>query len=152
MKLYYLISDIMRPLAVFALTLYGWITKTPRSRVVVYDERGHILLIQGVFEKNSWSLPGGGVNRREGLAEAAIRELSEEVGVSLSTSDIEMLFSVKSHSHEEWVFKAYIDSSDLPEASPSRFEVKDMKWFPADNLPEVNSLSRKILDDIEVKH
>lgn len=152
MKLYYLVSDIMRPLAVAALTVYGWVTKTPRSRVVVYDERGRILLIRGVFEKNRWSLPGGGANRREGLAEAAVRELSEEVGVNLSTSDIEMLFSIKARSHEEWIFKAYINSSDLPKVSPSRFEVKDMKWFSVDNLPEVNRLSGEILDDIGVRH
>jgi 8-oxo-dGTP pyrophosphatase MutT (NUDIX family) len=47
---------------------------------LVVDGEGRVLLVQLTYRRG-WYLPGGGVRRREGLDEAARRELREEVGV-----------------------------------------------------------------------
>lgn len=54
-------------------------------RVLLKSETGRILLFLSHFEPGSglepaWVFPGGGVERDEGLKEAAIRELFEETG------------------------------------------------------------------------
>ncbi|WP_417691032.1 NUDIX domain-containing protein [Roseibium sp.] len=53
-------------------------------RVLVVDsERQEILLVRHTYLRG-WYLPGGGVERGETIAEAAVREVREELGVNLS--------------------------------------------------------------------
>lgn len=57
--------------------------------VVVHD--GQVLLIQrkGMPGKGLWALPGGFVEQDEFVVDAAIRELAEETGLSVTASDLE---------------------------------------------------------------
>lgn len=52
--------------------------------VVIHS--GHVLLIRRRTEpgKGLWAFPGGFVNKREGLQQAALRELEEETGLALT--------------------------------------------------------------------
>lgn len=54
------------------------------SRVLAFDARGHLLLIRHSYGSGSWMLPGGGIARGEDPLAAALRELAEEVGLSLA--------------------------------------------------------------------
>lgn len=56
------------------------------SRVLVFDGRGHLLLIRHSYGSGSWMLPGGGIARREDPLAAALRELAEETGLGLATA------------------------------------------------------------------
>lgn len=63
-----------------------WRAVGPRTigvRGVVLDGDGRVLLVRHTYGRSWWHLPGGGVRRREGLAEACVRELGEEVGVEV---------------------------------------------------------------------
>lgn len=56
------------------------------AAIIVRD--GAILLVKHVKAGQSyWMLPGGGVNFGESLSEALVRELKEEVGVSIRCGD-----------------------------------------------------------------
>ncbi|WP_244631051.1 NUDIX domain-containing protein [Aureimonas sp. ME7] len=51
-------------------------------RLLGHDERGHVFLVRHVH-RAGWFLPGGGVERGETAAEAAIREAREEGNLRL---------------------------------------------------------------------
>ncbi len=53
--------------------------------IIVYDKDKNILLVLRAYEpyKNHYCLPGGFVEEKEKLVEAAERELREETGVSI---------------------------------------------------------------------
>lgn len=59
-------------------------------RVALYNEEGKILLVQNRGKKFFY-LPGGGVNRGELAKDGAIREIQEEVGLTLSKDDLTLL-------------------------------------------------------------
>lgn len=47
---------------------------------MLFDRQGRVLLVRHSYGHGLWGLPGGAVGRREDPAEAARRELREEVG------------------------------------------------------------------------
>ena len=56
--------------------------------MVLKDEDRHVLLVRHSYAPG-WILPGGGVERGEGLCEAAVRELREEAAI-VATGDLSL--------------------------------------------------------------
>lgn len=57
------------------------------AKVIIKSDKGTILLVKPDYKK-TWQLPGGGVDNGESPEEAAIREVREEIGLSLSPNDL----------------------------------------------------------------
>lgn len=64
------------------------------ARVVLLDPLGAVLLVKSGFRRpvdgvtSAWFVPGGGVESGETVRQAAVREIGEETGVSLSAEDL----------------------------------------------------------------
>nr|WP_225853112.1 NUDIX domain-containing protein [Micromonospora sp. AMSO1212t] len=56
----------------------------PSVSVVVVDDRARILLVRHAEDGNGWAVPGGAVDIGESPAQAAVREIREEIGVRIS--------------------------------------------------------------------
>lgn len=56
----------------------------PSVSVVVVDERARILLVRHAEDGNGWAVPGGAVDIGESPAQAAVREIREEIGVRIN--------------------------------------------------------------------
>lgn len=64
-----------------------WKVRRPtRNSVVVaaFDAAGRVLLVRHSYGPQVWALPGGGIDRGEDPATAAVREFREELGSPLS--------------------------------------------------------------------
>lgn len=110
----------------------GEVVHRRAARVVVVDPDGHVLMIQGFDphrpEDAYWYTIGGGVEHGESDREAAVREVWEETGASISTEDLlgpvhhdRGSFSFEGRTiHQEQVFYGWV--TDRFEADPAGFE------------------------------
>jgi len=105
-----------------------------RVRVIVYRDDGDILLVKNRFSRQKWALPGGGVNRNESYERAAVREVSEEVGLKIHN----LRYLGKANSHESYakfsvrVFAAHTSDCDIK----CNFEIMEARWLNMNYLPE----------------
>lgn len=115
------------------------------------DNQLFVLLIKQKYGKyeDQWSLPGGFVQNKEGLKEAAIRELKEESGVV--TKDLEQLYTFGDDINRDHRYRV-VSVSYLGTVIPSSMKLKastdakDAKWFPIDEIKTLPYDHRIILD------
>ena len=103
-------------------------------RVMVFDDRGRVLLIEHSYTPG-WHLPGGGLERGESAETAAARELEEEAGVRpegrmalVSIHDNARLFRgdhILLYRLDRWT----------PTPATARGEILRRDWFDPRDLP-----------------
>lgn len=67
--------------------------KTIAVKVVLKSDKGNILLVKPDY-KDTWQLPGGGVEEYEDPKVAAIREAEEETGIKIDIGDLRLVDSI----------------------------------------------------------
>ena len=111
------------------------------SRAIVLNSKNQMLLVKHTYQPH-WYMPGGGVKKQESAKAALLRELREEVGVTvigqpelfgiyyhtyLGVSDYPIIYIVKNFS---------IEHANSP-------EIEEMGWFDYEKLPEMTSPGTK---------
>jgi ADP-ribose pyrophosphatase YjhB (NUDIX family) len=101
----------------------------------VVEHDGRWLMIRNTYGRHHWTLPGGGVRRRERPDEAARREVREEVGIELAAVEpIGSYFSRRHYSRDTvHCFRARVDASDFRIDGK---EVLEASWFAPTDIPE----------------
>jgi len=107
--------------------------------------------------KDMWALPGGYINYgEETLEEAAIRELKEETGINVDLND---LYFFKHYSspdrdprghHITHVFFTYL--KDICELKADQQEIKEVKFIPLHEIPDLAFDHKKIIIEYLNKH
>lgn len=109
--------------------------------VVLAENSEKILLIQRKYEpfKSSWALPGGFVEPDEDLAESAVRELNEEVGILVKP---ELLKHTGTYGHPSRDPRGRVISvvfmvklNELAHKPQAADDAKQVAWFSLNNLP-----------------
>ena len=102
--------------------------------VVAFDERGRVLLVRHSYGPPLWSLPGGGMNRREHAEQAALREIREELGCGLRD-----LTAIEANEERiagsldmQHIFAARLEGDPVPDMR----EIVAVELADPDNLPE----------------
>lgn len=100
--------------------------------------QGKVLLIRNTYGIGHWTLPGGGVGRKELPIDAVKREVKEEVGIILDQIKcIGSYESTKQYKRDTvYVFSAQVFSSDF---KIDKTEIAEVGWFSLDSLPEFHS-------------
>ena len=86
-----------------------WQASLPKKKiavkVIVKSTKGNILLVKPDY-KDTWQLPGGGVDTGEDPIHAAIRELKEEVNLNIDEKDLKIIGTVFKP-NEDYLFLMY---------------------------------------------
>ncbi len=107
----------------------------PRPAVgvaVCVHDCGLVLLLLRKAE-NVYGFPGGHVEEGESLAQAALRELREEVGEHLHVGDLEPWYVVKTPTHLTVIYQARFISGFATNSEPDVFA--HTRWCLWDELP-----------------
>jgi 8-oxo-dGTP pyrophosphatase MutT (NUDIX family) len=135
---------------VYKLILFVWFFYRPTVKgvyiAVWYDEK--ILIIKNPYKKK-FTIPCGRIKRGENLAEAAVRELKEEVGIKVYESELKFIeqykFNYKYVSEIGNFFE--IEISNLPKLNIDNREVVWARFTAPDKalLMKLNPLVRSYL-------
>ena|GEM_PF-1360857 len=108
----------------------GW-----RARVVVRDAEGRWLLVQGKwrlwYDDPGFSLPGGGIQRGEDPAAAAVRELAEELGLHIEPGDLRPIGQTRVREYGIR-YEAQLFMVTVPAGVPLKLEAREIvsaRWY-----------------------
>jgi 8-oxo-dGTP diphosphatase len=103
---------------------------------VVLGDDGGVLLGKRKIDPASgrWSFPAGYVNRGEVLEEAAVREVQEELGITVELTGLVGVYSTRG---DPVVLVVYGGRIVQGEPRADEHEVSEVRRFPLDRLPEL---------------
>jgi len=112
-----------------------WFIFRPKARgakVIIFWE-GKVLLTRISYAHKNWSLPGGGVNKRETFRDAALREAREEVGIEADNAELFYEY------HNIWQYRPHTGQCFAIHVSSGNFaideqEIAEAGWFYPNNL------------------
>lgn len=108
---------------------------TVGSMCVIERDNGDVLLVRHVY-RNGWGIPGGLLKRGEDAADAARREVLEEVALAIELVGEPAVVVDAEPQRVDIVFRARPAADvDRSEVSPGSPEILEAKWFPAAALP-----------------
>lgn len=105
---------------------------------VVERADGHLLLVRQSYRRGGWGFPGGLLRRREEPADAARRELQEELGIDVDLQGLPVVVIDPSMRRVDVIFNARLaDGSADPEGTTHSPEITAAEWFAPDSLPSL---------------
>jgi 8-oxo-dGTP pyrophosphatase MutT (NUDIX family) len=117
-----------------------WFVVRPRTYGVkcVVEHDGKWLMIRNTYGRGHWTFPGGAVERGEAPDAAARREVSEEVGITLSAvSPLGDFFTDKQYKRDTvYCFIASVASADH---TIDGVEIAEARWISPAALPDFRS-------------
>lgn len=99
---------------------------------------GALLLVRQSY-RHRWGLPGGLVKRGERAADAARREVLEEVGLEVELVGEASVVVEPVPRRVDVVYRARPAHSPGEEVVPTSPEITEARWFAPDQLPELQA-------------
>jgi len=112
--------------------------KTRGVKVLLVNGAGEILLIRNSYgQTRQFVLPGGGIRPRENPAQAAAREVKEELGCAVEELRLASTHCSTREGKRDTIYLFHGRLSGQPVAD--NFEVLEARFFPPDALPQTVS-------------
>lgn len=113
------------------------------SAGVILTDRDNRILLVNRKDTNNWGLPGGYMELGETFEETIIRELKEELAITLTGFHYFKTFSGKEFYHQYpngdevysviTIYTSHIYNGNI---TPDNNEVRDAKFFPIESIPD----------------
>ena len=124
------------------------------ATTLVFNNKNELLLNLRT-DTNTWGIPGGSMELYETIEETAVRELKEETGITAETLELVTVLSGKDFYFEYpngdkmctviVLFKVLNYTGDIKVTDN---ESKQLNFFSLDNLPNMESRAKIIIDKI----
>lgn len=112
---------------------------TVGSMCFIEDDGGRILMVQQVY-RTRWGVPGGLLKRNESAADAARREVFEEVGLTIELEGEPCVVVDPDPQRVDVIYRATLsDVGGAVVAAPRSPEITEVGWFAFDDLPELQA-------------
>lgn len=121
--------------------------RTRGVKVMLFNPAGELLLIRNSYGNRAmFVLPGGGIGRGETPAQAAAREIKEEIG--LAADDLEPIGVYQSAAEGKRDTISLYKASARGNPAPASIEIEEARYFPLDGLPDSTSPAtvRRVLE------
>jgi len=119
-----------------------WQATLPKKKVavkiIIRSDKGNILLVKPDY-KDTWQLPGGGVEEYEDPKVAAVRELEEETGIKVEASGLQLVDSIFK-SEEDYLFLLFRCVSLYSEDADYSVEDEEIEGYKFVDPTEVAGL------------
>jgi 8-oxo-dGTP pyrophosphatase MutT (NUDIX family) len=103
----------------------------PSSAVIILEDEQQKALIVKANYKAHWTFPGGMIDAGETPKQAAIREVKEEVGLTIAAEDTQFGWMAARHSHVadtyQFIFKATLSDGQTDEIVLQASEIDDWR-------------------------
>ena len=104
---------------------------------VIERDDGHVLLIRQSY-RNHWGLPGGLLKKHEAPEEAAVREITEEVGLAVVLIGEPVVVVDSEPRRVDIIYRARpARGADVSAAGPRSPEIVEARWFDPTDLPRL---------------
>ncbi len=122
------------------------------SCVILINKKNKVLISQrphGKFMDGFWEFPGGKVKNLEKFNDAAVRELKEELGVTLDTKNLTFLMNIF-YKYPEYYLSMQVYFADKWKGKAKSLEKQKFNWVKKETLKDANMLpaSKKIIQKI----
>lgn len=111
-------------------------TFTTGAMCFIERDDGAVLLVRLSYRRR-WGVPGGLLRRGEEAGDAALREVREEVGLDIELVGEPAVVVDAAARRVDVVYRACLAPGQAPEPVPGSAEIVEARWFPADELPEL---------------
>lgn len=114
--------------------------KTEGARALVLFE-DKVLLVKNL-NLSYWTIPGGGISRKETPEQGLLRELKEELNLEVKSVEYQLgeyISSMEGKRDKIFIFVVKLSSPLFMK----KWELDDASWFPLNQLPE--NLSKAVL-------
>lgn len=120
-------------------------TWTAGSVAIIERDDGRWLFVKPVYRKG-WTLPGGLVDRGEHPATTVVREMNEELGITVEVIDDGWVIIDREYSCLETVFRAALaDGTDPDRIEVATAELSDLGWYDPASPPDLEDETVEVL-------
>jgi 8-oxo-dGTP diphosphatase len=131
-------------------SLYFYLRNSSRTRVIILSG-DEILLIRNWLGPGQYTLPGGGVRKNEKPVVAAVREISEETGINISSNSLVPVIPKFLATEKGMRYNCYSYFTKLGSETKlkrQKFEIAELKWVnihEATTKYKLNSTARQLI-------